>query len=171
MLKQSWLLLIGIMLSGWGLEQVQRAVVQYSLSGPVLDVGAADHHELIRELFQATGHRYWSVDKDGSEGVDIIAIVPREKLPMIHGIQTALILSMLEHAFVPNTVVKWTTSKMAPSGKLLVLAPMLHATMLSPDLWRFMPDGVKWLLRGLTIKELISDPTDTDIFAVAEKPK
>ena len=158
------------MLTPWVYDQVVRAIKQYNLQSPVLDIGVGDCSNDIRNLFDSSGLRYWSLDKDPHPNVNFIATVPRERLPMIKNLETAMILSMLENTFVPNSVVRWAINKLSQGGRLLICVPVVKD---APGLWRFMPDGVQWLLRETKILEITQEnPTLTEngfIFAVAEK--
>lgn len=73
-------------------------------------------------------------------------------------------------------MVEWCCRQIAPSGHLLVAAPISWEEHDQPreDLWRFTPDGMHVLLSvsGLEVLEIITERTRWDernqVFAVAQ---
>lgn len=159
----------------WSLDQVKRACQQYDLQGPVLDIGAGSFYTWFKPVFQDRGLQYWALDQFSIEGIDIVATVPKDRLLRLDGgFKTVMLLSILEHTYVPVTVVKWAIKKLAIGGHLLISVPVVWEEHDYPiDFWRFMPQSIRWLTRELTLLELVQESPRLiergQLFAVAEK--
>src|SRR3990167_3768821 len=138
----------------WSLAQVGRAVKEYNVEGPVLDVGAGTFSNWFRPHFEKANLWYVTLDADAHEGIDIVGTVPDVVLPYPH--PTIMCLSVIEHTENPQVVVDWCIRNLLPRGHLFLAAPCSWPQHDYPhDYWRVLPDGVRWLMRDLEVLEVI----------------
>jgi SAM-dependent methyltransferase len=177
----------------WTLGRTEYWMRSVGATGPVLDVGTGEFHDWFRPLFESAGLRYVALDKQPLPGVEIVcdagALTQIEEdaagayttRPMIWKrapaqFGTILLLSVLEHTPDPAQLTRWCAYHLAPGGHLFVAVPCCWPHHAFPDdYWRILPDGLRYLLRDLTLVSLEMETGDrldvrNQIFAVARKP-
>lgn len=133
-------------------EKTKQAITDYSLQGPVLDVGSGEFSGWFRPMFDEAGLAYSALDmQEGLPGVDIVAQMGfpgtdfPEELRGKYG--TVLLLSVLEHASFPHALICDSAACLRPGGHMILAAPMLWPHHAYPqDMWRILSDGARFLI-------------------------
>ncbi len=130
-------------------EFVRLAQIHLALRGPVYEFGAyqvAGQEEVsdLRPLFP--GQRYVGCDMRAGPGVDLVLDLAGLSLPD-GAAQTAVCVDTLEHVFEARRALDELHRILAPSGVLLISAPMHFRIHDYPeDFWRFTPACIERLL-------------------------
>jgi SAM-dependent methyltransferase len=132
---------------------------RHSVIEPILEVGAGWTPEANQAPFRARGYaRFLTQDVaeyPGQPAPDLICDVcsiPRAK----NSVGTILCFNVLEHCYAPWRAVPECTRLLAEGGWFIGSVPgraAIHRH--SRDYWRFMPDGMAELLRGVKLQYLV----------------
>lgn len=127
----------------------------------------------IRQVFK--GKDYHSFDQHQWGGVDVVGNVKDLSLES-EVVGLALMLEALEHIDESQKAIDEIYRVMRPGAYLILTTHMaweLHGTEQYGDYWRFLPDGLNYLLRKFEDVEITLDGWSTQpsgIWAVAKKP-
>lgn len=141
------------------MRQMMRDVIEgESPAGEwCVDIGALDVNGSYRALIEASGFRYFGVDRDAGPNVDL-ACAARE-LPLVLPERVSpvrLVISgqMLEHDEAPWETMQAIRAVLEVGGWVALVAPAEWPEHRYPvDCWRILPDGMAALCRsvGLTV--------------------
>jgi SAM-dependent methyltransferase len=114
----------------------------------LLDVGGRG--KPYAECFSGRILRHFVVDIEPGASVDIVA--DARCLPVGDGtVDVVLCTQVLEHIPEPVPVLAEIFRVLRPGGSLILSAPGIFPQHGSPgDFWRYMPQGLAWLLRDFT---------------------
>lgn len=127
--------------------------------GPVLEIGSHDYGNTINYRRFFPGQRYVGVDMESGAGVDVVAdmTAPLEVLKDKLGsdvFKTVICCSILEHCQDPFALARNVEALLGRDGTLLLAVPVVWRFHGYPsDYWRFTPEGVKALFKGLHFDE------------------
>lgn len=123
--------------------------------GSVLDVGA--QYCPYYPLFRGKCDSYSSLDVVPNDIVDIVC--DAEDMPIEDGsYDLVLCTQVLEHCNRPERIVNECHRVLKPGGTLIVTVPSIYPVHGHPaDNWRFMPDGMRYLLRGFSQVEVLGE--------------
>ncbi|MFH1177495.1 MAG: class I SAM-dependent methyltransferase [Acidobacteriota bacterium] len=139
---------------------VRRAAAALPPGSRVLDAGAGEC--AYRELFAAC--RYVAVDAGVGSGAwhygNLDAIAALERLPFASAaFEAVLCTQVLEHVELPGEVVAELGRVLAPSGRLLLTAPMAQGEHQAPhDYFRYTSFGLRSLLTRAGFREIAIAP-------------
>jgi SAM-dependent methyltransferase len=134
----------------------------------VLDVGSLDVNGTYRPLVERFGMTYVGVDAEPGENVDLVGSAYH--LPDSLG-EFDLVLSgqTLEHLTLPLLAVEEMKRVCRIGGWVLLVAPFFfHEHRFPVDCWRFLPDGLRFLLEGFD--DLDAGLVHGDCFGLGRKP-
>jgi SAM-dependent methyltransferase len=108
-------------------------------------------------LFSAKCDSYSSLDIVPTEIVDIVC--DAEEMPMEDGsYDTVLCTQVLEHCRGPERIVNECYRVLKDGGTFIVTVPSIYPVHGYPaDNWRFMPDGLRYLLRAFSKVEVLGE--------------
>jgi predicted SAM-dependent methyltransferase len=123
--------------------------------GKVLDVGA--QYCPYYPLFRGKCDSYSSLDIVPSPIVDIICNA--EEMPIEDGsYDLVLCTQVLEHCNSPERIINECHRVLRKGGTLIVTVPSIYPVHGYPaDNWRFMPDGLRYLLRAFSQVEVLGE--------------
>jgi len=123
--------------------------------GKVLDVGA--QYCPYYPLFRGKCDSYSSLDIVPSPIVDIICNA--EDMPIEDGsYDLVLCTQVLEHCNSPERIINECHRVLRKGGTLIVTVPSIYPVHGYPaDNWRFMPDGLRYLLRSFSQVEVLGE--------------
>ena len=131
---------------------MERFFARHEHVGKVLDVGA--QYCPYYPLFKAKCESYTSLDIVDTPIVDIVCDavdMPVED----NSFDLVLCTEVLEHANDPQGIVNECYRVLKPGGTLIVTVPTIFPQHGYPaDNWRFMPDGLKYLMRSFSQVEV-----------------
>lgn len=137
----------------------------------VLDVGSKRHlkQATYKTIVESFKMKYTGFDAEEGECVDIVGdVYCMSKRPWMH-LDIVISGQMLEHLEHPREAVDQMCSILKPGGMIILIAPYVHTEHRYPiDCWRFLPDGMKSLLRGL-VSEVQSNLVGNDCWATGVK--
>ncbi|HEY1677611.1 MAG TPA: class I SAM-dependent methyltransferase [Candidatus Sulfotelmatobacter sp.] len=117
----------------------------------VLDVGG--RFQPYRPLLDGREKSYVSVDLRRSPLVNVIA--RGEQLPVTsESFDLVICTQVLEYVCEPDVLLAEIRRVLKRGGSLLLSAPAVFPYDSSHDLWRFMPGGLRWLLRSFATVEV-----------------
>jgi len=120
----------------------------------VLDVGG--RIQPYRSLFEERVGRYVAVDLRPTPLVNIVA--RGEELPLASAqFDLVICTQVLEYVPEPAAVIAEIHRVLKPGGCLLLSAPAIFPRDSDHDLWRFLPDGLRWLLRSFRDVEVVAE--------------
>jgi SAM-dependent methyltransferase len=131
--------------------------------GKVLDVGA--QYCPYYPLFSFKCESYTSLDMVRTDIVDIVC--DAEDMPIEDG-QYDLVLctQVLEHCTHPDRIVNECYRVLKKGGTFIVTVPSIYPVHGYPaDNWRFMPDGLRHLLRAFSEVEILGELDFAESFA------
>ena len=135
--------------------QMQKFLAKMGTVGKVLDVGA----QLCPyyPLFQHKCESYTSLDMVDTPVVDIVCGAEQMQLGDCL-FDLVLCTQVLEHTQNPQRVVDECYRVLKPAGTLIVTVPSVFPVHGSPgDYWRFMPDGLRYLLRAFSQVQVLGE--------------
>ena len=155
---------------------VSDVVVRHWLADAdkVLEVGGMNVNGTVRGLFPVAiaNHGYLSVDILDGPGVD--QIVHPGELPFPDDTFSVVVSTeTLEHDPRPWLTVPEMHRVLRPGGRLVLTARGVGCGYHHPpDYWRYTKEAFRLLLgdAGFTVIELLDDPQDPGVFALAVKP-
>jgi SAM-dependent methyltransferase len=123
--------------------------------GRVLDVGA--QYCPYYPLFEHKCESYTSMDIVDTPIVDIVCNA--EEMPVEDcSYDLVLCTQVLEHCANPQRIVDECHRVLKPQGTLIVTVPSVYPMHGYPaDNWRFMPDGLRYLLRTFSEVEVLGE--------------
>jgi len=133
-----------------------------------LDVGAQDVNGSYRSLVEKFGVGYHGLDAQGGRNVDVVASA--YALPY-RSDQFDLVMSgqLIEHLELPLVAVEEMKRVCRPGGWVLLVAPFNCPEHRFPiDCWRFLPDGLRFLLAGFESRD--AGIVHADCFGLGRKP-
>lgn len=136
-------------------RHMEQFFAQRKSVGRVLDVGA--QYCPYYPLFKDKCVSYSSLDVVDTPIVDIVC--DASKMPLEdHSYDLVLCTEVLEHCSDPQAIVNECHRVLAPSGWLIVTVPSIFPQHGYPaDNWRFMPDGLKHLMREFAQVEVMGE--------------
>lgn len=140
----------------------------------VLEVGSMNVNGSVRGMFSAADRNaYVGVDVLAGPGVDYVVIAGERLQWDADFFDVVVSTEALEHDPRPWQTVPEIARVLRPEGHLVLTARGVGCGFHHPpDYWRYTQDAFRILLgdAGLTILELLDDPQDPGVFAVAVKP-
>jgi SAM-dependent methyltransferase len=123
--------------------------------GKVLDVGA--QYCPYYPLFRGKCESYSSLDIVPSPIVDLVCNA--EDMPIENeSYDLVLCTQVLEHCTSPERIINECHRVLRDGGTLIVTVPSIYPVHGYPaDNWRFMPDGLKYLLRNFSHIEVLGE--------------
>jgi hypothetical protein len=120
----------------------------------VLDVGG--RIQPYRPLLEKHLRGYVALDLQQTPLVNVIA--RGEQIPLPDGkVDLVLCTQVLEYVSDPAAVVAEIHRVLKPGGRLLLSAPAVFPQDSEHDKWRFLPDGLKLLLRSFAQVEIAAE--------------
>ena len=136
----------------------------------VLDCGAGigePHHQTYREIVDSLGMEYTGTDIAAGRNVDRVADI--YDLPYKQEFDIVISGQLLEHLQQPDVAVKNMHKALKPGGHIILIAPFVYGEHRYPiDCWRFLPDGMRFLLRDF--KDVKAGLRNPDCFGTGTKP-
>ena len=131
--------------------------------GKVLDVGA--QYCPYYPLFKDRCESYSSMDLVDTPLVDFAC--DAEKMPVEDcSFDLVLCTQVLEHCISPQRIADECYRVLKPGGVLIVTVPSIYPHHGYPaDNWRFMPDGMRYLLRSFPKVEVLGELDFAESFA------
>jgi SAM-dependent methyltransferase len=133
-----------------------------------LDVGSLNVNGSYRQQVEKFGMRYLGLDQSAGPNVDIVASAyalpcATDEFDVVLSGQT------LEHLTMPILAVEEMKRVCRAGGWVLLIAPFVYGEHRFPiDCWRFLPDGLRFLLEGFEAQD--AGLMHHDCFALARKP-
>lgn len=116
--------------------------------GHILDVGA--QYCPYYPLFEHKCNSYTSMDMADTPIVDIVCNAEQMQADDC-SFDLVLCTQVLEHTLNPQRVIDECHRVLKPGGTLIVTVPSVYPVHGYPgDFWRFMPDGLQYLLRAFS---------------------
>ncbi len=136
-------------------ERMRKFFAACEQVGSVLDVGA--QYCPYYPLFRGKCDSYSSLDIVPNDIVDIVC--DAEDMPIEDGsYDLVLCTQVLEHCNRPERIVNECHRVLKPGGTLIVTVPSIYPVHGHPaDNWRFMPDGMRYLLREFSQVEVLGE--------------
>lgn len=134
----------------------------------VLDIGSLDVNGTYRPLVERFDMEYVGIDAEAGPNVDLVASA--YALPPALG-DFDLVLSgqTLEHLSLPIVAAEEMKRVCRVGGWVLLVAPFVCAEHRFPvDCWRFLPDGLRFLLEGFEAVD--AGIVHGDCFGLGQKP-
>jgi len=138
----------------------------YSPGLSVLDVGSRDVNGTYRPIVEGYGMKYTGLDAEAGPNVDLISSA--YDLPMC---QFDIVISgqTLEHLTQPHKAVEEMKRVCRPGGWVVLIAPFTFVEHRYPiDCWRFLPDGMRFMLAGF--EDVESQIVNMDCYGIGRKP-
>jgi SAM-dependent methyltransferase len=144
----------------WLVLRRRREIFQKWLGGiqgqslDVLDVGG--RIQPYRCLLDGRVRRYIAIDLRQTPLVGVVA--RGEQIPAADGrFDLVICTQVLEYIPEPAAVIAEIRRVLKPGGCLLLSAPAIFPRDSEHDLWRFLPDGLRYLLREFQQVEVIAE--------------
>jgi len=135
----------------------------------VLDIGSLDVNGSYRPLVERFEMEYVGIDAEAGPNVDRVASaysLPRD----IGEFDVVLSGQTLEHLLLPIVATEEMKRVCRAGGWVLLVAPFVCAEHRFPvDCWRFLPDGLRFLLEGF--EEVDAGIVHGDCFGLGRKPE
>jgi SAM-dependent methyltransferase len=159
---------------------VERCVNQYpSMAGRVLEVGSRDICGSARRWFTKDGQQkeptarfpeYIGIDIVPGALVDVIMNAHELRFDS-SSFDVVISTSALEHDDQPFTTLNEIQRVLKPSGYFILTVPSWKGCPphCEHDYWRFMPEGVRLLLKDFEIVEFDDTTSINDIMTLARK--
>jgi SAM-dependent methyltransferase len=129
-------------------HQIREQVV-----GDVLEVGGVPKDREFYQFDRATSYRIMNLE--AGAGVDLVGDVHDPNLVEPDSLDCLVIFNVLEHCYAPWIAVENIHRWLKPGGKCFCMVPNAQRLHDRPgDFWRPLPDGVNWLFRSFTQKQL-----------------
>ena len=125
------------------------------VAGPVLEIGSKDYGNTPAYRSMFSDLPYVGVDLAQGKNVDVVADLTADAQQLAQAFsdrsfKTVLCMSVLEHCEDPFQMARNISILLAPGGLVFVSVPFCWRFHPYPnDYWRFTPEGVKLLFRGL----------------------
>jgi len=120
----------------------------------VLDVGG--RLQPYRPLLGGRVRRYVAVDVRQTPLVSVVA--RGEQIPLADAsFDLAICTQVLEYVPEPAAVIAEIHRALKPGGSLLLSVPAIFPRDSAYDLWRFLPDGLRFLLRSFREVEIVAE--------------
>jgi len=136
-------------------RRMEEFFARHKDAGKVLDVGAqyCPYYPLFKDRCQS----YTSLDVVDTPIVDIVA--DASNMPLDDGsFDIVLCTEVLEHCSDPQAIVNECYRVLKPGGTLIVTVPSIFPQHGYPaDNWRFMPDGLRRLMRSFSHVEVLGE--------------
>jgi SAM-dependent methyltransferase len=140
----------------------------------VLDVGSWQnkHQKSYRILFNSCNWKYYGMDIQEGDNVDIVAKSPYNwELECSYDV----IISgqCIEHVKDTKEWIKQIDKHLKPEGMVCIIAPWQWRQHRYPvDCWRILPDGMEFLLKDVCGFDIIENfIKECDCVGIARKPK
>src|SRR5262249_3910501 len=136
-------------------ERMRKFFASRERVGKVLDVGA--QYCPYYPFFSGKCDSYSSLDIVPTEMVDIVC--DAEDMPIEDGsYDLVLCTQVLEHCNRPERIVSECHRVLKKGGTFIVTVPSIFPVHGYPsDNWRFMPDGLGYLLRSFSTVEILGE--------------
>jgi SAM-dependent methyltransferase len=133
-------------------QLIRETSARLELAATLLDVGGRG--KPYAEFF--TGRVLWHFVVDIEPGSSVDLVADARGLPVVDGsIDVVLCTQVLEHIPEPVPVVEEIFRVLRPGGTLILSVPAIFPQHGSPgDYWRYMPQGLAWLLRDFRKVEI-----------------
>src|SRR6478672_9102903 len=114
-------------------------------SGVMLDVGGMGKPYAC--FFQDKVTHHFAIDISPEDSVDIVG--DARLIPLADGtVDAVLCTQVIEHIPEPVPVIREIHRVLRPGGTLILSVPAIFPQHGAPgDYWRYMPDGLAWMLR------------------------
>lgn len=133
----------------------------------VLDVGSLDVNGTYREIFEAAKMGYTGLDVSPGKNVDIVCNV--YDMGMEEDYDLIISGQAIEHMEFPLLAVMEMKKAVNAGGWIILIAPFNIREHRYPiDCWRFLPDGMKFLLEGF--ENVSSYIFEIDTVGLGKKP-
>lgn len=143
--------------------RMREFFLRQSIIGKVLDVGA--QYCPYYPLFKDRCESYTSMDTVETPIVDVVC--DAEEMPLEDSYDLVLCTQVLEHCKNPQKIVDECHRVLKPGGTLIVTVPSIFPVHGYPaDYWRFMPDGLRHLLRAFSHVEVFGEPDFAESLAI-----
>ena len=144
-------------------ERMRRFFASRENVGRVLDVGA--QYCPYYPFFSGKCESYSSLDVVPTEMVDIVC--DAEDMPIEDAsYDLVLCTQVLEHCNRPERIVSECHRVLKQGGTLIVTVPSIFPVHGYPaDNWRFMPDGLRYLLRSFSTVDVFGELDFAESFA------
>jgi len=120
----------------------------------VLDVGG--RIQPYRPLLSERTARYWAIDV--REGPQVNVLARGEAIPFRTGhFDIVFCTQVIEYVTEPSTLISELHRVLKPGGYMFLSAPAIFPRDSDHDLWRFMPQGLRLLLRGFEEVQVIPE--------------
>ena len=133
-----------------------------------LDVGSLNVNGSYRRQVERFEMKYLGLDQSAGPNVDVVASA--YALPYPSGaFDVVLSGQTLEHLTMPMLAVEEMKRVCRDGGWVLLIAPFIYGEHRFPiDCWRFLPDGLRFLLEGFEAQD--AGLMHQDCFALGRKP-
>lgn len=129
-------------------DLVSRFARALPVDGRIAEYGSRqleqDTHADLRPLFSRSS--YVGIDIEPGPGVDLVKDVTDPALVQPDAYNVALCIDMLEHCFEPAQAIKHIAEE--TTRWALLTTVMFFPIHSCPDLWRFTPEGLHYLMKG-----------------------
>ena len=138
-----------------------------TMRGVVLEVGAGRRGRRGRFTPPTAGVvRWWMVDLSSSVRPDIAADVAA--LPVrTAGVDTAVVLEVLEYVVDPTAALGELHRVLAPGGHVVLSVPFIHRVDTGADRWRFSEPGLRHALAVAGFEVVLVEPQGGLFTAIA----
>jgi SAM-dependent methyltransferase len=126
---------------------------------PILDVGGETFANQkgqgydMDDIFRRMGFEYVNLDIQEGEGVNIVDDACEMSKVADESYGSVMCTETLEHVNYPFKVITQCMRVLKPGGVILVSAPFLYPEHGKYDLWRFTPQGIKFLMKDFEMIE------------------
>ncbi|PSB22356.1 methyltransferase [filamentous cyanobacterium CCP2] len=129
-------------------DEIREQVV-----GDVLEVGGVPKDREFYQFDRAKTYRIMNLE--AGAGVDLVGDVHDPDLVEPDSLDSLVIFNVLEHCYAPWIAVENIHRWLKPGGKCFCMVPNAQRLHDRPgDFWRPLPDGVNWLFRSFSQKQL-----------------
>jgi len=141
------------------LSQVRDRVV-----GETVEIGGAKQN---RDMYRLTNvSNYMTIDSEAHPYVDVVGDAHDSTLLAAESVDSILALNVLEHCADPWLVAKNMHRWLRTGGCAFCMVPNAQRVHNFPrDYWRPLPDGVNWLFREFSSRELFQYGNPTSVVA------
>jgi len=135
----------------------------------VVDVGSFDVNGSYRSMVTGRGWEYIGIDQQAGPNVDRVLSVFDLWTGLDSRVDAVISGQMLEHCEDPIRAVEAMRSVLRPGGVIALIAPWMWEIHRYPvDCWRILPDGMEYMLRGLSDIEV--GVCERDCWGIATRP-